>query len=307
MLDGRAIGTVFIGDRAVDVKLVSTTNPVNDPTDLENVFLKTADNRIVPMSAVSRLEEKAVAPSLAREQKLRSVSITASLTQEFPLQEALDAAKKLASTHLPPGYRLIAQSEAATLEQTSSGFSVVIAFALVVVLLVLAAQFESFVSALIIMFTVPLGIACAIFALWLTGTSLNVYSQIGLVLLVGIMAKNGILIVEFANQLRDRGLSVREAVEQASLRRLRPVAMTMISTVLGGVPLILAVGAGAEARIALGWVIVGGLGLATFATLFLTPVAYLLLAGFSKPQAHEAERLATELREAADAASALTR
>jgi HAE1 family hydrophobic/amphiphilic exporter-1 len=307
MLDGRAIGTVFIGDRAVDVKLVSTTNPVNDPTDLENVFLKTSDNRIVPMSAVSRLEEKAVAPSLAREQKLRSVSITATLTPEFPLQEALDTAKDLATAHLPPGYRLIAQSEAATLEQTSSGFSVVIAFALVVVLLVLAAQFESFVSAFIIMFTVPLGIACAIFALWLTGTSLNVYSQIGLVLLVGIMAKNGILIVEFANQLRDRGLSVREAIEQASLRRLRPVAMTMISTVLGGVPLILAVGAGAEARIALGWVIVGGLGLATFATLFLTPVAYLLLAGFSKPQAHEAERLATELRDAADAAGSAMR
>jgi HAE1 family hydrophobic/amphiphilic exporter-1 len=173
----------------------------------------------------------------------------------------------------------------------------VIGFALVVVLLVLAAQFESFVSAFIIMFTVPLGIACAVFALWMTGTSLNVYSQIGLVLLVGIMAKNGILIVEFANQLRDAGASVREAIEQASLRRLRPVVMTMVSTVLGGVPLVMAVGAGAEARIALGWVIVGGLGLATFATLYLTPIAYLMLAGFSKPKAQEAERLARELRE----------
>jgi hydrophobic/amphiphilic exporter-1 (mainly G- bacteria), HAE1 family len=203
----------------------------------------------------------------------------------------------MAAVHLPPGYRIIPLSEAATLEETSGGFSMVIGFALVVVLLVLAAQFESFVSALIIMFTVPLGIACAVFALWMTGTSLNVYSQIGLVLLVGIMAKNGILIVEFANQLRDAGAGVREAIEQASLRRLRPVVMTMVSTVLGGVPLVLAVGAGAEARIALGWVIVGGLGLATFATLYLTPIAYLMLAGFSKPKTHEAERLARELRE----------
>ena len=126
----------------------------------------------------------------------------------------------------------------------------------------LAAQFESFVSAVIIMATVPLGLACAVFALLLTGTRLNVYSQIGLVLLVGIMAKNGILIVEFANQLRDRGMDVREAIEEAANIRLRPVMMTMICTVLGGVPLVLAAGAGAEARVALGWVIVGGLGFA---------------------------------------------
>jgi len=152
------------------------------------------------------------------------------------------------------------------------------------------------------MFTVPLGIACAVVALWLTGTSLNLYSQIGLVLLVGIMAKNGILIVEFANNLRDAGLSVREAIEQASVRRLRPVMMTMISTVLGGMPLVLAVGAGAEARISLGWVIVGGLGLATFATLFLTPVAYLLFARLTKPKAHETERLRRELEQAAPSA-----
>jgi HAE1 family hydrophobic/amphiphilic exporter-1 len=121
------------------------------------------------------------------------------------------------------------------------------------------------------------------------------------VLLVGVMAKNGILIVEFANQLRDRGASVREAIEQASNIRLRPVLMTMICTVLGGLPLVLASGAGAEARIALGWVIVGGLGLATVSTLFLTPVAYLLLGRFVTPKAHEAARLKRELAEAAGA------
>jgi HAE1 family hydrophobic/amphiphilic exporter-1 len=148
------------------------------------------------------------------------------------------------------------------------------------------------------MSTVPLGLACAIFALLLTGSSLNVYSQIGLVLLVGIMAKNGILIVEFANQLREQGHDVRRAISEGAVIRLRPVMMTMISTVLGGVPLILSSGAGAEAREALGWVIVGGLGLSTVVTLYLTPVAYLLLARFTTPQAAEEARLRRELDEA---------
>jgi HAE1 family hydrophobic/amphiphilic exporter-1 len=297
MLDGRSIGTVFVGDRAVGVKLVSTSNPINDPTDLENIFLRTSDGRIVPMSAISRLEETAVAPSLSREQKLRSVSITASLTPDFPLASALSEAREIAAPLLPPGARVIPLAEAATLDEASSSIGRIFAFAIIVVLLVLAAQFESFVSSLIIMFTVPLGLACAVLALWLTGTSMNVYSQIGFVLMVGIMAKNGILIVEFANQLRDRGVAIRDAIEQACLQRLRPVMMTMISTVFGGLPLVLASGAGAEARVSLGWVIVGGLGLATFATLFLTPVAYLLLARFSRPQAEEARRLSEELRQ----------
>jgi hydrophobic/amphiphilic exporter-1 (mainly G- bacteria), HAE1 family len=176
---------------------------------------------------------------------------------------------------------------------------VIFGFAIVIILLVLAAQFESFVSAVIIMATVPLGLACAVFALILTGTSLNVYSQIGLVLLVGIMAKNGILIVEFANQLRDRGLGVREAIEQASNIRLRPVMMTMLCTIVGGLPLVLASGAGAEARVSLGWVIVGGLGLSTVTTLFMTPVAYLLLGRFITPKVQEEARLKRELEEAA--------
>src|SRR3569623_810292 len=141
------------------------------------------------------------------------------------------------------------------------------------------------------MATVRFGLACAVYALLITGQSLNVYSQIGLILVVGIMAKNGILIVEFANQLRDRGLAVREAIEEAATIRLRPVLMTMIATVLGGLPLVISSGAGAESRRARGWVIVGGRGVAAIATLLLTPVAYLLLARFSKPKAEEAARL----------------
>ena len=299
MLDGNDIGDVYIADRSYGVKLVSTTNPINDPTDLENIFLKTADGRYVPMSTIATLEERAVPPSLTREQQQPSVAITSNLRGDFALGDALRAAETIATPLLPPGSRIVPLAEAATLGETNSGMVTIFGFALVIILLVLAAQFESFVSAIIIMATVPLGLACAIFALILTGTSLNAYSQIGLVLLVGVMAKNGILIVEFANQLRDRGLGVREAIEQAANIRLRPVMMTMICTVLGGVPLVLASGAGAEARVALGWVIVGGLGLATISTLFLTPVAYLLLGRFVTSKSHEQARLKRELEEAA--------
>ncbi|MDW6025020.1 efflux RND transporter permease subunit [Mesorhizobium sp. BAC0120] len=298
MLDGNDIGDVYIGDRAYGVKLVSTTNPINDPTDLENIYLKTGDGRYVPMSTIATLTERAVPPSLTREQRQPSVAITSNLREDFALGDALHAAQEIAEPLLPPGSRIVPLAEAATLGETNSGMLTIFGFALVIILLVLAAQFESFVSAVIIMATVPLGLACAIIALILTGTSLNAYSQIGLVLLVGVMAKNGILIVEFANQLRDRGLGVREAIEQASNIRLRPVMMTMICTVLGGVPLVLASGAGAEARIALGWVIVGGLGLATVSTLFLTPVAYLLLGRFVTPKVEEEVRLKRELHEA---------
>ncbi|UVK40620.1 efflux RND transporter permease subunit [Mesorhizobium sp. AR10] len=299
MLDGNDVVDVYIADRSYGVKLVSTTNPINDPTDLENIFLKTADGRFVPMSTIATLTERAVPPSLTREQQQPSVAITSNLGGDFALGDALTRAEEIATPLLPPGSRMLPLAEAATLGETNSAMITIFGFALVIILLVLAAQFESFVSAVIIMATVPLGLACAIFALLLSGTSLNAYSQIGLVLLVGVMAKNGILIVEFANQLRDRGFGVREAIEQASIIRLRPVMMTMICTVLGGVPLVLASGAGAEARIALGWVIVGGLGLATVSTLFLTPVAYLLLGRFVTPKTHEEARLKRELEEAA--------
>jgi HAE1 family hydrophobic/amphiphilic exporter-1 len=300
MLDGREVGSVFIEDRSYDVKLVSTTNPINDPTDLENIFLKTRDGRFVPMSTIASLTERAVPPSLSREQQLRAVAITAGLRADFALGEAYQVAQQIAAPHLPAGARIIPLAEAATLGESAGSMFTTFGFAIVIILLVLAAQFESFVSAIIIMATVPLGLACAVFAMLLTGTSLNVYSQIGLVLLVGIMAKNGILIVEFANQLRDRGQTVREAIENAANIRLRPVMMTMICTILGGLPLVLASGAGAEARIALGWVIVGGLGMATVSTLFLTPVAYLLLGRFVTPNVEEAKRLEREM-EAAEA------
>jgi HAE1 family hydrophobic/amphiphilic exporter-1 len=268
---------------------------IDDPSDVENVFVKTADGRMVPLSSFVTVSERAVAPELRREGLRRAVPINATLASGIDLRQAMNALETLAAERLPPAMGIHYMGEAATLNETSSGVSITFVFALVVVLLVLAAQFESFMSAVIIMFTVPFGLAAAIFAIALTGGSLNLYSQIGLVMLVGIMAKNGILIVEFANQLRERGFAVHDAIREACRIRLRPVVMTMISTIAGGVPLVVMGGAGAEARQALGWIVVGGLGFAAIITLFVTPVAFLLLARFSKPRSAEAERLASEL------------
>ena len=286
---------IRINDTSYDVQMLSTSTPVNDPGDLENIFVQTGDKQMVPMSSFVHLVERPVAPELNREGQNRSVGITASLTPQMSLGDAMIAVRALAASTLSEENRIVPLAEAATLDQTNSSMFVTFGFAILVVFLVLSAQFESFVSAVVVMATVPIGLACAVFALLFTGLSLNVYSQIGLVMLIGIVAKNGILIVEFANQLRDAGQDVASAILDASTIRVRPVMMTMTSTVVGGVPLILSSGAGAEARGALGWVIVGGLGLATVSTLYLTPVAYLLLAGLSKPSAAEEIRLATEL------------
>ncbi|WP_333630625.1 efflux RND transporter permease subunit [Agrobacterium cavarae] len=298
LLEGRSIVDVFVNGDAIPVRLLASTRPINDPTDLENIFLKTDDGKIVPMSVIASLKENAVAPQLNREQQLPSVGFSANLREGVSLGDAVAKVNELAGQIMPSGARLIPLGEAATLQENSSGMLLTFGFAIAIIFLVLAAQFESVLSSLIIMTTVPLGLACAVIALLVTGSSLNVYSQIGLVLLVGVMAKNGILIVEFANHLRDQGASVREAIEKACSIRLRPVMMTMIATILGGVPLVLAQGAGAEARIALGWVIVGGLGFATLVTLYITPVSYLLLARFAKPQADEEIRLHRELETA---------
>ncbi|MBY0397656.1 MAG: efflux RND transporter permease subunit, partial [Thermoleophilia bacterium] len=304
VLDGRTVGTVFRGDQSFDIKLLSTADPVNDPGDLERVFVRAGDGQMIPISSFVRLEERAVAPELTREAQTRSVPVSASLSPALPLGQAIGEVEAIAREVLPETSRIVPLAEARILGESNRGVGLTFGFAIVIVFLVLAAQFESFVSALVVMATVPLGLACAVFALVLTGASLNVYSQIGLVLLVGIMAKNGILIVEFANQLRDGGASVRDAIEDASRIRLRPVMMTMVATVLGGLPLVVATGAGAEAREVLGWIIVGGLGLATLSTLFLTPVAYLLLAGLSRPRAAERQRLVSELEAAGRAGPA---
>jgi multidrug efflux pump len=255
------------------------------PNDLDNIFVRAgpaAGTTLVPLSALVSGSERAAAPELRRYDRLPSITIQAALAEDYALGDALTYMEKGAADMLPEGVRLGYSGQSATFRDTSGDIAITFAMALLIVFLVLAAQFESFIHPLVIMLSVPLAVAGAVYAMTIAGLTLNVYSQIGIILLIGLMAKNGILIVEFANQLRDEGMSVRDAVIEASVLRVRPIVMTVISTILGAVPLVIATGAGAESRIAIGSVIVGGLGLALVLTLFLTPVLYDLLAGFSK-------------------------
>lgn len=298
MIDGDELVDLNIDDEAVPILLESASGEINDPSDLVNLYINTVDGEMLPLSSVVTLREEGVAAELNREAQRRAIDIDIERADSYPLQAAVDDLRALASEVLPNEVSLLMLGEAATLEETSREVALTYLVALAVVFLVLAAQFEGFTSALVVTLTVPFGIAAAIFALLLTGTSLNIYSQIGLVLLIGLMAKNSVLLVEFADQLRDRGASVREAVEQGAVVRLRPVMMTLMSTMLGGLPLILSSGAGAEARSSIGWVVFGGLGLAAVFTLYLTPALYLLLTGLTSARAAESDRLDEELRQA---------
>jgi multidrug efflux pump subunit AcrB len=211
------------------------------------------------------------------------------------MQTAVDDLFELGNEVLPDSVTLVTRGEAAALAETNRDALITYGFALLIVFLVLIAQFEGITSAMVIMAIVPFGLAAAVCALFLTGTSLNIYSQVGLVMLIGLIAKNGILLVEFADQLRDQGYGVREAIAEAARIRLRPIVMTLVSTILGALPLILASGPGSEARSAVGWVVFGGMGLATFFTLYLTPVAYLGIARFAKARASAGQKLSEEL------------
>jgi multidrug efflux pump subunit AcrB len=298
MIDYQKAADLFIEDDIVEIQVMAGGRPINDPSDLQNLFVKATDGSFITLSSLVTIKEMAIAPTLGREDRLRSVGITANLNDGVVLGDAVDKMRDAAATVLDPDMSITLVGEAKTLAETTQNTAFVFAIALLFVFLVLAAQFESVTSALVIIFTVPFGLACAAIAIVLTGGTLNVYSQIGLVLLVGVMAKNGILIVEFANIRRDEGADVDSAIREACRTRLRPVMMTMSAAVLGAFPLIIASGAGAEARLALGWIIIGGLGLATIFTLFLTPVAYRILAPFSKPRAAETQKLIEELKAA---------
>ncbi len=295
MADEVRAAELFIGDDIIEVLVSSGGEAVNDPTDLANLYVRTAAGGFTPLSSVASINEVAVAADLRREQRRRAIPVTASLADGARLGDAVRELRRSAPDKLEGAQSITLLGEARILEESNEATFIVFGFAAIIVFLVLAAQFESFVSSIIIMVTVPFGLAAAVYAILLTGGSINYFSQIGLVLLIGIMAKNGILIVEFANQLRDRGESIRDAVEHAAMTRLRPVLMTAMSTLLASLPLIFGSGAGSEARAALGWVIFGGLGFATIFTLFLTPVSFLLFARLSKPRVEEGKKVEEEL------------
>ncbi|KPD22052.1 efflux RND transporter permease subunit [Idiomarina zobellii] len=297
-IDGDDVADLNVGDQQVPLMLRTRNNIIQSPQDMQNLYVSSSDGGLVPISSVSEIVEEGVSAELERQAQRRAIEIDGDLPEELPMSEAVEQLRAVAQDVLPDGMGLVFLGEASTFEDTSQEVAMTYILAFLIVLLVLAAQFESVNSAVVVMLTVPFGIAAAIYALFLTGTSMNIYSQIGLVMLIGLLAKNSVLLVEFADQLRDRGFSVREAIEEAALIRLRPIMMTLVSTILGGLPLILSAGAGAEARNSIGWVVFGGLGLATLFTLYLTPVLYLWLARFTKPRADEASRLEKEMQEA---------
>ena len=288
MFASKQVSTYIDRGREYPVIIQAQKKDRRDINSLANVFVRSVDpdsgaRKLIPLSVFVSTTENAAAATLRRFDRLPSITVSAGLAPDYTLGAGVQFMEQGADELLPSSIRMSYSGQSKVFKSASSGVLLSFSFALLIVFLVLAAQFESFISPLVIILSVPLAVAGAIYSLTIMGLSLNVYSQIGIILLIGLMAKNGILIVEFANQLRSNGKSVRDAVIEASVLRLRPIVMTVISTILGATPLILASGAGAESRIAIGWVIVGGLGLALILTLFLTPLLYDLMARFSKP------------------------
>jgi len=292
MLGSRQVTTYIDRSREYDVILQARRSDRANPSDLANIFVRSATSqRLIPLTNVVTLSESAGPQELNRVDRLPSITLSASLPPDYALGDALDHIERVAEQELPGAARITYSGLSREFKEASTSIAITFGLALLIVFLVLAAQFESYIHPFIIMLSVPLAVTGGLGALLLAGQTLNVYSQIGMILLIGLMAKNGILIVEFANQLRDEGASVHDAVLRAATVRLRPILMTSIATVFGAVPLALATGAGAEARSALGWTVIGGMVLSTAVTLYLIPALYLLLAGFTKAAGVIARRL----------------
>ncbi len=278
MLGGRQVTRFKLGGKQYDVIVKTEDEERRNPTDLTNIYVRAESGQMVPLSNLVEIQESVSPKELNHFNKLRSATITATLNPGFSMGESIAFLEDAARRVLPATAQVDLAGQSREFRESSASLWLTLVLALAFIFLVLAAQFESFVDPLIIMLTVPLAAAGALLALLLTGGTLNVYSQIGLITLVGLITKHGILIVEFSNQLRHQGMALREAVVEAAVRRLRPILMTTGAMVLGAVPLALAAGAGAESRQQIGWVIVGGLLLGTLLTLFVVPTAYTLLA-----------------------------
>ena len=249
----------------------------SNPQDLDRVYVRGRDDSMVQLSNLIEVRETVAPRELNHFNQLRAVTVTANVGAGYTLGEALAHLENTARTVFPPETQYDYTGTSRDFKESSSGIALIFALALAFIFLVLAAQFESFTDPLIILLSVPLSMAGALLALTLFGGTLNIYSQIGLVTLIGLITKHGILIVEFANVLLRQGIELRTAVIEASVQRLRPILMTTGAMVLGSVPLAIASGAGAESRQQIGWVIVGGLLVGTFFTLFVIPTLYMLL------------------------------
>lgn len=279
MMSERRVTTYVDGGEEYDVILQANVDQRASPDDLTNIYVKSeTSGRLIPLANLTTIANVADAGSLNRYNRLRAITISANLAPGYTLGQALSFLENVVRDELPIGAQIDYKGESLELKESKGGMMFTFTLALLVVFLVLAAQFESFVHPVVIMATVPLATFGALLGIFLTGQTLNIYSEIGLIILVGISTKNGILIVEFANQLRDQGKPFEEALLEAADIRLRPVLMTALSTMMGSIPLILASGAGSESRMTLGIVIFSGVLMATVLTLFVVPVFYRLLA-----------------------------
>jgi len=296
MLGGRQVTRFKRSGEQYDVMVQVEPTARNSPQDIAAIFVKGRNDTMVPLSSLVEWKESVSPRELNHFAQRRAVTITANLAPGTSLGEAVDYLETAARKHLPGGYGIDYNGQTREFKESSSALALTFVLALAFIYLVLAAQFESFIDPFIIMLTVPLAMTGALWLLQWSGGTLNVYSQIGLITLVGLITKHGILIVEFANQLRDEGRSIRDSVIEAAALRLRPILMTTGAMVLGAVPLALAQGAGAESRIQIGMVIVGGMSLGTLLTLFVVPTFYTLLTRGKRDGAVKAEQALAEAR-----------
>ncbi|MDP1537985.1 MAG: efflux RND transporter permease subunit [Burkholderiales bacterium] len=279
LLGGRQVTRFKREGKQYDVIVKLEDKDRQQPADLTSIYVRGTGGSITQLSNLVTVRETVAPKELNHFNRLRAAIISANVAPGYSLSEALTFMEQAAGDVLTPEYQTALDGQSREFRESGQQLYLIFVLALAFIYLVLAAQFESFRGPLVIMLTVPLAVSGALLAMKLTGGTLNVYSQIGLVMLIGLITKNGILIVEFANQLRDQGRERLEALIEACALRLRPILMTTLATVLGAVPLALATGAGAESRSAIGWVVVGGMSVGTLFTLFVIPVAYTFIVG----------------------------
>ncbi len=287
LLGGRNVTRYKRDAEQYDVIVQTEASGRTTPEDIDRIYVRGRNDAMIPLSALVKVRESVSPRELNHFGQRRSVSITASLAGDYSLGEALKFMDQTAAKVLKTGYSTDLNGTSREFKNSQGALAIVFVLALLFIFLVLAAQFESFIDPLVIMLSVPLSMIGALLALKWSGGSLNVYSQIGLITLVGLITKHGILIVEFTNQLRGQGMEMIDALVKASSQRLRPIMMTTGAMVLGALPLALATGAGAESRTQIGWVIVGGMSLGTLLTVFVVPTMYTLFARSAIPGANK--------------------
>jgi multidrug efflux pump len=304
MLGSRIVTTYVDRGREYDVVLQGQDPDRASPDDLANLYVRSSrSDRLVPLANLVRLEEQAGPEQLSRHDRMRAITVDAALAPGASLGAAVNALEARARDVLPAGARLTWEGESLELRESGNSLLVTFGLALVIVFLVLAAQFESFVHPVVILMTVPLALTGALLGLQAYGASVNVFTQIGAILLIGLAAKNGILIVEFANQLRDRGRAFEDAVAEAAEIRLRPILMTSACTTFGALPLLMATGAGAESRQAIGIVVVFGVAISAVLTLVVVPAFYAALARRTRSPEHVSRAVSALLGEESRAAA----